>query len=395
MIRPMPSWSSRLSTGSLPAPSSRLRRWAWTALIAASLLAVLWLIGLAFVFRTSPGWGYDFEAYLLAAYRLARGASLYQAWTISGPFQPGPYGLYLYSPPLAVGMLPFTAMSVPAATAVWFAIRATLLVCAAALMPVRAWIRLLILVLAVVSEPVLTDLNLGNVSLMVMFLSVVAWRYLDRPPAAVAVAAAMAVRPTFGLFLVAWLLRRRWRQALICIAAGVLLIAATLPFVGVSAYTDYLQLLRNLADLTRVPNNLDLGSTAVRLGLGDTLASAALLAGYAAAVAAVLLSLRRDREVSFMVTLGATLLVSPLLQDHFLVGALIPIAFLLQRGRRTWLAVAMAVLLWVPGPGVPLLALVAMLAPFLAPPKGGETYAPASPRDPVDAEGGMGPEPGA
>ena len=111
---------------------------------------------------------------------------------------------------------------------------------------------------------------------------------------------------------------------MICLAAGVALIVASLPFVGVSAYVDYLKLVRNLSDLTGVPNNLDLGSTAARLGLGGAVASVALLAGYATAVGAVLLSLRRDREVSFMVTLGATLLLSPLLQDHFLVSALIP-----------------------------------------------------------------------
>lgn len=351
-------------------------------------LAVLWLIGLAFVFRTSPGWGYDFEAYLLAAHRLSRGASIYLSWTVNGPFQPGPYGLYLYAPPLAVGMLPFTALSVPAATAIWFAIRAALLIGGIALMPVRRWIRLLIFVLAVLSVPVLTDLNLGNVSLIVMFLSVVAWRYLDRPPAALAVAAAMAVRPTFGLFLVGWLLRRRWRTVLICLAAGSALIIASLPFVGAAAYLDYFRLVRNLSDLTAVPNNLDLGSTVARLGFGGTFASVALLAGYATAIGAVLLSQRRDREVSFMVTLGATLLLSPLLQDHFMVNALIPAAFLLERGRRRGLALALLVLLWVPGPGVPLLALVATLAPLLAPPGNGETYAAASLGDSPDCAAG-------
>jgi Glycosyltransferase family 87 len=345
----------------------------------AAALALVWLVALAFVFSTSPGWGYDFEAYLLAAHRLIDGASIYLPWTVDGPFQPGPYGLYLYSPPLAAAMLPFTAVSVPAATALWFAIRAGLLVAGVALMPVQRWIRLLMLVVAVLSEPVLTDLNLGNVSLVVMCLTVVAWRYLDRPPAAVAVAVVMSVRPTFGLFLISWLVRRRWRQAAVCVAAGLVLIAVSLPFVGIDAYLDYLKLVRNLSGLTGVINNFDLGSTVARLGLGETAATGALLLGYATAIAATLLSLRRDREVRFMVTLGATLLLSPLLQDHFLISALLPMAFLLQRGRRPWIVVLMAVLLWVPGPGVPVLALLAMLAPFLAPARVVADYAAASP----------------
>lgn len=374
MIRPMPPRLPQPSTRSPSARSNRLRHLGWPILIVAAALALVWLVVLAFVFRTSPGWGYDFEAYLLAAHRLIGGASIYQPWTVAGPFQPGPYGLYLYSPPLAVGMLPFTAISVPAATATWFAIRAAFLVGGVALMPVQRWIRLLVLVLAVLSEPVLTDLNLGNVSLVVMFMAVVAWRYVDRPPAAVAMAVVMAVRPTFGLFLIVWLLRRCWRQAAICVAAGVVLILLSLPFVGVSAYFDYFRLVRNLSGLTGVINNYDLGSTVARLGLGETLASVALLAGYATAIVATLLSLRRDREVGFMVTLGATLLLSPLLQDHFLISALIPIAFLLQRGRRAWIAVSMGVLLVVAGPAVPLLALVATLAPLLAPVSRDETY---------------------
>lgn len=372
----MPRWPSATRLG--PALSERFRPWARPALIAAAGVAFLWLAVSPFVFRPTPGWGYDFEAYLLAAQRLSRGASIYLSWTVDGPFRPGPYGLYLYAPPLAVAMLPFTALSLPAATFIWFAIRAALLVAAIALMPVQRWIRLLTFVLAVVSEPVLTDLNLANVSLIVMFLSVVAWRSLDRPPAAVALALATALRPTFGIYLLWWLFRRRWRPLLTCLAVGSLLVVVTLPIVGLGAYVDFTRLVRNLTDVTGVPNNMDVGSTVARMGLGFAAASLALLGGYALAIGALLVALRRDREVSFMVTLGATLLLSPLLWDHYLVNALIPAAFLLERGRRWGLALAVMVLPWVPVPGVPLLAVAATLAPFLAPSQGDETYAAAS-----------------
>ncbi|MEA2623026.1 MAG: alpha,2-mannosyltransferase [Chloroflexota bacterium] len=364
----------------LPARLGRLRRWVGPGLIVLGAFAAAWLVLMPLVFGPTPGWGYDFEAYLLAAQRLGRGDPLYLSWTLDGPFRPGPFGLYLYAPPLAVAILPMTALSVPAATLLWFAARAALLLAACALMPVRPRVRLLILVLAVLSEPVLTDLNLGNVSLVVMFLSVVGWRFLDRPAGSVALAVAMTVRPTFGLFLVWWLLRRRWRALAWALAAGALAIALTLPFVRVDVYLDYVRLVRNLADVTGVPNNMDLGSTAARLGLGGALSTLALLGGYAIAIAAVIFSLRRDREVSFMVTLGATLLLSPLLWDHYLVNALLPAAFLIERGRRWGLALGVLVLLWVPAPGVPLLAVAATLAPLLARPRPVPTYA-ATPRD--------------
>ena len=65
-----------------------------------------------------------------------------------------------------------------------------------------------------------------------------------------------------------------------------------------------------------------------------------------------------------MVTLGATLLLSPLLWEHYLVSLLLPAAFLAQRGR-PW-ALALPLLAWLPVAFLPLLAIAATLLPFLA-----------------------------
>jgi hypothetical protein len=80
------------------------------------------------------------------------------------------------------------------------------------------------------------------------------------------------------------------------------------------------------------------------------------------------LSLRRDRELSFVVTLGATLLISPLLWDHYLTNLLVPAAFLAGRGR--WPAVLLPLLCWLPQDLLPALALAGMLLPFVAPDRG-------------------------
>ena len=61
------------------------------------------------------------------------------------------------------------------------------------------------------SAPVLQDLNLGNVSLIVTFLAVVAWRFVDRPLGSAAIALAASIRPTMAIFFVWWLVRRQWR----------------------------------------------------------------------------------------------------------------------------------------------------------------------------------------
>lgn len=348
-------------------PSQRLIDVSLTVL---GLAAGAWILLSAFAFRPSPGWGYDFEAYLLAADRLARGASPYLDFTLAGAFRPGPYGLYLYAPPLAAVLLPLTLLSLPAATSAWFLVRAVLLISAVLLMPLRWRTRLVLLIVAALSELVLVDLNLGNVSIIVLFLSVIGWRFLDRPAGAIATALAMTIRPTFAIFLAWWALRRRWQPLIICLATGLLIVLVTLPAVGIAGYRDFLTLLRNLSDVTGVPNNVDIGSALERLGLPQAVATGGLLGGYLLAVVAVVVSLRREPDVTFLVTLGATLLLSPLLWDHYLVLVLPTIGFLLERRRVAGALLVLVTLFWMPAAWAPIVALAATLGPFLAPRSG-------------------------
>jgi hypothetical protein len=274
------------------------------------------------------------------------------------------YSYYMYAPPLAVGVLPFTTVSLQVATVAWFVIRVALLALACAVMPVRPTVKLLTFAVAAFSLPVLVDLSLGNVSLLVVVALAFAWRGLDRPMGSIATALAISVRPTLGVLLVWWAVRRRWKALLWALLAGLVLILATLPFTGVDAYVDYLTVLRNIDQVTGVPNNLDLASTMLRLNLDPLIATAALYGGYALAIGAMIMSLRHDRDLSFMVTISATLLLAPLLWDHYLASLLLPAAFLAQRGR-TW-GLALPLLGWLPAPLLPLVAVAGTIAPFLA-----------------------------
>jgi hypothetical protein len=355
-----------------------------TVLAIIGVAGGAWILLSAFSFVKSPGWGYDFEAYLLAAYRLAQGDSPYLAWTLTAPFRPGPYGLYLYAPPLAVALLPLTTLSVPAATAAWFVLRGILLIASCLLMPLRWQTRAVVLAVGAISEAVLVDMNLGNVSLLVLFASVVAWRFLDRPAGAASIAFAMTVRPTFAIYLVWWVLRRRWREIVVCIGTGLVIVVVSLPFVGIDGYRDFLTLLRNLSDVTGVPNNQDLGSAVARLGLPSYASTGALLLGYLVAVVAIVVSIRRGAEISYLVTLGATLLLSPLLWDHYLVLVLPAIGFLLERRTVAGAILALLTLFWMPAWLAPFVALGATLGPFLArpapsaPPSKADSYAAGS-----------------
>jgi hypothetical protein len=86
------------------------------------------------------------------------------------------------------------------------------------------------------------------------------------------------------------------------------------------------------------------------------------------AIGAILLSLRRDREIGFSVTLMATLLLSPLMWDHYLTNLIVPGALLASRGRR-W-GVLLPLLGWLPLLLLPAVTVVGMLVPFLAPDRG-------------------------
>ena len=331
---------------------------------ALAVIGLLWLLaGLAFL-PGGEGWGYDYRAYADAAERLAESGSLYQAETLDGPYRPGPYGLYMYAPPLGVAIGPLASIELDTAIVIWFLLHGLALAGACALMPVERWIKLAVFGIAAISLAVLRDFALGNVSVLLLLPLAAAWRWLDRPAGAIAQALAMAVRPMLGLLLVWQLLRRQWRAVAWTIGAGLVLIVLTLPFVGFEGYRDYVTVLRNLGGVTGVAENHDLSSSLLELGFDRAVTDAALLVGYALGIAAIALSLRRDRELGFVVTASSSLLLSPLLWDHYLAMLVLPATFLASRGR-SW-GLVLPLLTWLPGPLLPFVALAGVWLPFLA-----------------------------
>jgi len=265
--------------------------------------------------RGGAGFGFDFACYYDAAVRFVAGEGLYLARTLEGPFIHGGPGTYVYAPPLAVALVPFTVWSFPDATMVWFAARVVLLALAIALMPVRATIRFATFGVVALSASLLSDLSLGNVNVPLLLGVVIGWRWLDRPVGAVALAATMTVRPQLAVIVAWWLLRRRWRLVALATTTGAAVLVATLPLVGIGAYTDFLRLLRNIR-LTGAPHNVSLDALARSAGLAEPLATAAFLAGAMVAIGAVVASRRLDTEAAFVVVTSASLLLTPLLWPH-------------------------------------------------------------------------------
>jgi hypothetical protein len=357
----------------------------WAAPLALGLAAIgLLVLGavLAAWYNESRGWAYDFHPYYDGALRLLATGSPYQSVTLNGPFQPGPKGLYLYSPVLAALFVPMTWLGESSAILVWAALHIVALVGICALMPIPRNLRLAMFGIACLTAPVLYDIDLGNVSLFVTLAAVLVWRWLDRPLSGVALAAALLVRPGMAVIAGWWLLRGRWQPVAWAVGTFGVVGLVSLMFLRPDVWLQWLTVLRNVSNVTGVKANVDLGSAVLMLGGSTTLAQVALYSGYAVAVGAILLSLRRDRELSYVVALMGSLLLQPLLWDHYLCNLLVAAAFLASRGR-LW-GLALPLLCWSPqviallipemrahaDGALALVAVLGTLLPFLAPNRG-------------------------
>ncbi len=337
-------------------------------LLGAIGLAVIGLAAVGFI--GSTGFAYDFAAYDLAARRLAGAQPLYPIG-VAAAYNAGAYAnLYLYPPPLAVALIPLTALGPAAAAIAWFGLRVALLGAGCALLPVRRDVQVATFGIAAISFPVLYDLNLGNLSIVLFALSALVWRARERPLAGVALATILSVRYSFAIVLLGWLVQRRFQAIGWTFAAGVLIALATLPIVGVAGWLDYMTILRSLRDISTGPHNLTLGTTGLALGLPAALYGPLVAAEIISAVVVTgFAALRRDAETALVVSLAAAVLFGPFFHPHYLVALLIPAAFLAGRGR--WWALGLPLLGWLPGELLPLVAIAGMVLPLIARPAGG------------------------
>jgi len=125
--------------------------------------------------------------------------------------------------------------------------------------------------------------------------------------------------------------------------------AATL-FTGPGAWATYADLVRGLGGQLSTAHNFAPGAVAHLAGASDDVAAAVQLASVGLAVAALATTLRWASPVaSLQVTIVVSQLLSSPLRDHYAVLLLLPVAWLVSRGR-TWAAL------------IPLLGWIALFA---------------------------------
>ena len=314
-------------------------------LIALVVMALTVLATLAVAGNTL---GYDFRAYYTAASRVLNGLPLYD----SSAAVAGPSGLFLYPPPFVLVILPFALLPVGTASLVWIALMVASFGLGTALLPVRRTVRWTIVLLAGLSMPFVYATKLGQVGGLLFLLFAVAWRWLDRPAVVGAVGALGAlVKVQPGLVLVWAAVTRQWRA--VAVAAGERLGAGVVAalVLGPGTWVDFLTLLMRVNDPITTPHNFTPGAVAYQAGVGHDAAAAIQWISTAGAVLiALAASLRLPRVVSYLVVVVVSQLVSPIAWDHYAMLLLLPVAWLLDRGR--WWAAAIPLLTSIPMVGI-------------------------------------------
>jgi alpha-1,2-mannosyltransferase len=328
-------------------PARKRRRFAGLVVPVGSVGLLVLMLGLVLA-SAGRTLGYDYTCYEGAARHLVDGKPIYDnAFSIAVGTCPG---TYTYPPAFAVALVPWLLFGGAAAGAWCLAMAACFLV-GVALLPVRRDVRWLIVIVAAFDWPLLYAVKLGQVEPILFLGFAAAWRWMDRPWAvgvATAVGTLVKVQPgVLGLWALA---TGRWRAAAVALVAGVALAAMATLFTGFGVWATYADLVRGLGGTFTTGHNFAPGAAAHLAGASDALAAAVQLGSVAVAGAALLAAFRwASPAASLQITIVVSQLLSSPLRDHYAVLLLLPVAWLVSRGR-TWAAV------------IPLLGWIALFA---------------------------------
>ena len=323
-----------------------------TALPIVAITVVVVVIG-ATIAVAGDTLGFDFRAYYQAVRRLLDGGPLY----VTDFAAIGPFGLYLYPPTAILLVLPLALVTETTAVLAWTALMLAAFALGVAILPVSRTVRWWIVLLAGLSWPFAYAIKLGQVGPLLFLTFAIGWRWLDDPRrlgTSAAIGTAVKLQP--GLVFVWAALTGRWRAIVIgvVVLAGLAVVATLLA--GPSSWSDFLSVVRTISGSITTPNNVTPGAVAYQAGLSTSAATAIQLASDVLAIVAVVVAARRaTAEASYLVTVVASQLISPVLWNHYAMVLLLPVAYLLAAGR--WWAIAIPLVT-----ATPLIALTPLVA---------------------------------
>ena len=300
-----------------------------------AVVAPLWIL----VFAAFRGdFALDFHyAYLRAAHAVVHGVSPYGSLSAkalaSEPFIYPPLSAYLFAP---FTLLPTVAAEVIAVALVIAAVPATLRV-----LGVRDW---RCYAIAFLWWPIIIGIQTANVTLPLLFGLAVVWRYRDRKVVAGLVCGLVIALKLFFWPVLIWLVAtRRYRTAALAAASSVLLVFLPWAGIGFAGLRGYPHLMSKVSSregpggysIAALLHPL-LGSWTVDVAL-ETLVGAAVLV-------LVLLAGRRGRDRdAFGLSIVAILVLSPLLEMHYVSLLLVIVALYRRQFGLAW---AVPLLIW-------------------------------------------------
>ncbi len=299
----------------------------------AAIATLLAVVGVAAISSAGAGTlGFDFLSYDLAVRRFFDGGVLYdQSFDYTGAF-----GLFYYPPPFVLLAAPLSVLDPALAAWIFTALLVATYAVAVAILPVSRTIRWGILLLGGLSWPLVYAIKLGQVGPIILLTFAIGWRWMDRPwrlGASIALGTAIKIQPAL-LFGWALLTGRRRAVALGLAVLAVLAILATIV-AGPGSWVDQATLLARVSKPIDTPHNFTPGRMAFEAGLGQTVAWAVQIANWVLVAAVVLwATLRCTPVASYLAVVVASQLISPILWDHYALMLLLPVAWLVSRGRR-------------------------------------------------------------
>lgn len=278
----------------------------------------------------------DFGIFRTAAIKVIHGHSPYVA---PNPAAYLHFDRFVYPPVAALLFAPFAAVPSGPSRVLMFAAGLVAIVVSLRVLRVEDW---RCYGIALISAPAINSVALGTLTSFLLLGAAVCWRYRDNPVVGGVAAAVTALLKLFLWPLAVWLVvTRRWRAALVCAGAGLVLLVggwAVIGFAGLRSYPTILHVLQQI----EIPVSYSLVAL---FGLNGHAATAVTVVLSLAAIVAIWAAARGadgDRR-AFAVAVVAALLTTPLLWMHYLLLLFVPIAFYRPRLSGLWF---LPLLLW-------------------------------------------------
>jgi Glycosyltransferase family 87 len=317
------------------------------ALALAAVVVPIWVLVLA---ARAHSVAVDFRgAFLPGAHAVLHGVSPYGAVGSKAVTE----GIAFLYPPLTAYLLaPFTLLPSAAAGVLAVALVAATVPATLLALDVRDW---RCHACAFCWFPVVFGIQTANVTLPLVLGLALVWRYRDRKAVGALIAGlVIAVKLFFWPVLVWFIATRRYRSAALAAAASVCLVVVPWAGIGFAGLRGYPHL---LASVSRGEGPHSYSVAALLHGVlpSWTMATAAETAiGLGILVLVVALGRRGRERDAFALTIAAVLVLTPLVEMHYLAVLLVVVGLYRRRFGAAWIA---PLLIWgAPGPNQVVLA---------------------------------------